>query len=86
MLAYPTDKPSYARLCRLLTLGKGRGEKGSFTLSWADLAAGGEGLLLALLPDMPESGLDCRTSSPAFARAAPSTTPVTAASASPTAI
>ena len=58
VLAYPTDRAAYARLCRLLTLGKSRGDKGSFTLSWADLAAGGEGLLLVMLPDMPESGLD----------------------------
>ena len=28
VLAYPTDRPAYARLCRLLTLGKARAGKG----------------------------------------------------------
>ena len=45
VLAYPTDRAGYARLCRLLTLGKGRGVKGTFDLRWADLAEGGDGLL-----------------------------------------
>ena len=37
MLAYPTDRPAYARLCRLLTVAKSRGGKGTFELSWAEL-------------------------------------------------
>ena len=51
MLVYPTDRAAYARLCRLLTLGKGRTGKGGCDLSWKDLVALGEGLLLVLLPD-----------------------------------
>jgi len=57
VLAYPTDRAGYARLCRLLTLGKGRTGKGGCDLSWADLAAGGDGLLLVLLPDRPDEAL-----------------------------
>jgi len=57
VLAYPTDRAGYARLCRLLTLGKGRTGKGGCDLSWADLTAGGDGLLLVLLPDQPDSML-----------------------------
>ncbi len=57
VLAYPTDRSSYARLCRLLTLGKGRAGKGGCDLSWADLATGGDGLLLVLLPDQPDAAL-----------------------------
>ncbi len=57
VLAYPTDRSSYARLCRLLTLGKGRAGKGGCDLSWADLATGGNGLLLVLLPDQPDAAL-----------------------------
>ena len=57
VLAYPTDRAAYARLCRLLTLGKGRAGKGGCDLSWADLAAGGDGLLLVLLPDQPDAAL-----------------------------
>jgi len=143
VLAYPTDRAAYARLCRLLTLGKGRAGKRGCTLAWADLASHGDGLIAVLLPDVADaaltgalarlrrdfagrcylalgvrrrpgtrcgcassptwrkprgcrpsspatccsmswSGGSCTTWSPASARAAPSTTPGSAASASPT--
>jgi len=57
VLAYPLDRAGYARLCRLLTLGKGRVGKGGCDLCWADLAAGGDGLLLVLLPGQPDAAL-----------------------------
>ncbi|WP_428378001.1 error-prone DNA polymerase [Lichenicoccus sp.] len=57
VLAYPMDRASYGRLCRLLTLGKGRTGKGGCDLGWKDLAAHGEGLLLVLLPDAPDARL-----------------------------
>ena len=51
-IALPTDRAAYARLCRLLTLGKRRAEKGGCSLTLADLAEWGEGLILiALVPD-----------------------------------
>ena len=43
LLVYPTDRAAYRRLCRLLTLGKGRAGKGGCDLDWDDLAAHGEG-------------------------------------------
>jgi len=54
--------PGYARLCRLLTLGKGRAGRGragpsGCDLAWADLAAHGEGLLAVLLPDAADAAL-----------------------------
>jgi error-prone DNA polymerase len=58
VLAYPLDRAGYGRLCRLLTLGKGRTGKGGCDIAWADLAAAGEGLLLILLPDKPDDQLD----------------------------
>ena len=51
VLVYPTDRAAYARLCRLLTLGKGRAGKGRCHLEWVDLAAYGEGLIAVLVPD-----------------------------------
>ena len=51
LLAYPTDRPAYSRLCRLLTRGKMRAGKGQCHLSWDDVAAHAEGLLAILLPD-----------------------------------
>ena len=60
VLVYPTDRPAYSRLCRLLTLGKRRAGKGACELGWADLVAHGEGLLAVLVPDMPGETLAAR--------------------------
>jgi len=57
VLVYPTDRGAYARLCRLLTLGKGRAGKGACDLGWQDLAAHGDGLIVILLPDAPDAAL-----------------------------
>jgi error-prone DNA polymerase len=57
LLAYPTDRPAYALLCRLLTLGKRRAGKGGCSLGWADLAAHAGGVLAVLLPDQPGPAL-----------------------------
>ena len=57
VLAYPTDRPAYSRLCRLLSLGKRRAGKGRCRLEWADLVAYGEGLIAVLVPDLPDA--DC---------------------------
>ena len=51
VLVYPTDRPAYARLCRLLSLGKKRGGKAKCLLDWNDLVAYGEGLIAVLIPD-----------------------------------
>ena len=51
VLVYPTDRPAYARLCRLLSLGKKRAGKARCYLAWADLVAYGEGLIAVLAPD-----------------------------------
>ena len=58
VLVYPLDRAGYGRLCRLLTLGKGRTGKGGCDIAWADLAAANEGLLLILLPDQADDRLD----------------------------
>ncbi|VFU17718.1 error-prone DNA polymerase [Methylocella tundrae] len=50
LLVYPTDRPAYGRLCRLLSLGKRRGGKARCRLDWSDLVAYGEGLIVILVP------------------------------------
>ena len=55
LLAFPTDRPAWSRLCGLLTLGRGRvgrgpGNKGGCDLGWDDVAAACAGLLLVLVP------------------------------------
>ena len=51
LLVYPIDRPAYARLCRLLSLGKARAGKAKCELHWADVADWSEGLIAALVPD-----------------------------------
>src|SRR5215813_11736728 len=50
LLVYPEDRSAYGRLTTLLTLGKRRAPKGECHLDYADVAAHGEGLVVALLP------------------------------------
>ncbi|WP_152047598.1 error-prone DNA polymerase [Aureimonas psammosilenae] len=57
VLVYPTDRPAYARLCRLLSLGKARGGKGRCILAFDDLAAHGEGLVAVLVPNEADEDL-----------------------------
>ncbi|BCH27818.1 error-prone DNA polymerase [Mesorhizobium sp. L-8-3] len=68
VLVYPTNRAAYARLCRLLTLGKGRAGKGKCHLEWTDLHAYGEGLIAVLVPDLAddECGLRLRRLREAF--------------------
>ncbi len=60
VLVYPEDRPAYARLCRLLTLGKGRAGKGGCRLAFADLADHAGGMTAILLPDAPDAALAAR--------------------------
>ena len=41
IIAYPTDRLAYGRLCKLLTVGNQRGEKGKPVLHFADLFGSG---------------------------------------------
>ncbi|MBX3484437.1 error-prone DNA polymerase [Phenylobacterium sp.] len=58
LLVYPRDRAAYARLCRLLTLGKGRAGKGGCMLGWEDVAAFAEGLVAVLVPDRADGRCD----------------------------
>lgn len=57
LLVYPTDRAAYSRLCRLLSLGKGRAGKGNCHLAWDDVAAWNEGMLAVLLGDDADAPL-----------------------------
>jgi len=50
ILIYPTDRASYGRLCRLLTLGKRRAPKGECHLVLHDLIEHQDGLLAVAIP------------------------------------
>lgn len=53
ILAYPTDRVAYGRLCRLLSRGKLRAPKGECVLTLVDLLEWQEGLLLVAIPPHP---------------------------------
>jgi error-prone DNA polymerase len=48
LIAWPTSRAAYGRLCRLLTLGQRRAEKGQCHIGLADTCAHSEGTLFAL--------------------------------------
>jgi len=52
-LCYPTDRPAWGRLCRLLSLGRRRAPKGECRIGREDLLEHAEGQVLIALP--PES-------------------------------
>ena len=51
LLLYPTDRPAWSRLTRLLTVGKKRVGKGKCELHWHDLVAWSEGTVAILLAE-----------------------------------
>lgn len=55
-IALPQDRPAYARLSRLLTLGKRRAPKGKCYLKLQDILTGCLGMILIALPQMTLSG------------------------------
>jgi error-prone DNA polymerase len=55
LVVWATDRRSYARLSRLLTVGRRRAEKGECQLSLADVAEYHEGLIAGVLPGTDDS-------------------------------
>src|ERR1700682_4903094 len=60
VLVYPTDRPAYSRLCRLLSVGKKRGGKAKCILNWEDLVDCSEGLIAVLVPDSADDACALR--------------------------
>ncbi|HEY1378586.1 MAG TPA: error-prone DNA polymerase [Gemmataceae bacterium] len=50
VVVWAPDRRTYGRLCRLITTGRRRAEKGSCELTFADLAAHADGLLAGVAP------------------------------------
>src|ERR1700753_1091725 len=58
LLVYPTDRPAYSRLCRLLSLGKSRAGKARCELTWDDLAQWQDGIIAILVPDRVDTAFE----------------------------
>jgi error-prone DNA polymerase len=50
VLAYPTDRPAYGRLCRLLTVGNLKAPKGECHLTFEDVLGASDGQMLIVVP------------------------------------
>ena len=50
LILYPTDRPAWSRVTRLLTVGKKRAGKGGCLLHWHDLQPWSAGVIAILLP------------------------------------
>jgi DNA polymerase III alpha subunit len=60
VLAYPTDRKAYGRLCRLLTQGNRKAKKGECHLTFAEVLAVSDGQMLIALPPEEVSHLSSR--------------------------
>lgn len=60
IVAYPTDRPAYGRLCTLLTMGNRRADKGDCILRLPDLLRYAEGQLLVVIPTLKRLEADNR--------------------------
>ena len=52
VLAYPTDRQAYGRLCQLLTKGNRKAKKGECHLTFDEILAASEGQMLIALPPL----------------------------------
>ncbi len=52
-----TDRPAYARLCKLITTGRLRSEKGASRVTWEEVCAASEGLIAMYGAKAPHSNL-----------------------------
>jgi error-prone DNA polymerase len=50
MVLWPTDRRAYGQLCRLISRGRMRAEKGSCELRWSDVVEFSDGMLAGLIP------------------------------------
>jgi len=52
VLAYPTDRAAYGRLCRLLTAGNLKAKKGECHLTFEEILNASEGQMLIVIPPL----------------------------------
>ena len=74
VLAYPTDRPAYGRLCQLLTKGNLKAKKGECHLTFEEILGASEGQILIALPPRRCSRSAFTERLAALARAAPGRT------------
>ena len=71
VLCFPADRAAYGWLCRLLTLGKRRAEKGNCIFSFEEIIDHGEGQTFVVLPDEERPDKDIESHLRRLAEACP---------------
>ncbi len=61
LVLWPSDRTAYGRLCRLISRGRQRCEKGSCEIRWSDIVELNEGMIAAMLPLPDTESLFLRT-------------------------
>ena len=64
MVLWPTDRAAYGQMCRLISRGRMRAEKGDCQLAWQDVVEFSSGLLAGLIPPEKKNQLDSNASKP----------------------
>ena len=68
MVLWPTDRAAYGQMCRLISRGRMRAEKGICQLGWQDVIEFSSGLLAGLLPQKATNQLAAQISLSRFLR------------------
>jgi len=50
LVLWPSDRAAYGRMCRLISRGRMRAEKGDYRLSWRDVVEFSQGMLAGVIP------------------------------------
>ena len=77
MVLWPSDRAAYGRLCRLLSRGRMRAEKGECDLGWADVVEHAEGMLAGMIPDPPSPVRKPNATIPPSSKRSPDSNPTT---------
>jgi error-prone DNA polymerase len=76
VLAYPTDRAAYGRLCRLLTAGNLKGKKSECRLTFEEILAASEGQMLIAMPPQAFPGRSAARSEAKYCTADPGSSQV----------
>jgi error-prone DNA polymerase len=75
VLAYPTDRTAYGRLCRLITTGNLKAKKGECTLTFEQILSAGEGQIFIVIPPQQFPGRSAARNAVEWCAADPGSSP-----------
>ncbi|MGA8358831.1 MAG: error-prone DNA polymerase [Xanthobacteraceae bacterium] len=75
VLAYPTDRAAYGRLCRLITTGNLKAKKGECALAFEQILSAGEGQIFIVIPPQQFPGRSAARNAVEWCAADPGSSP-----------